>query len=90
MNARNGVMAAEMVQMGFTGVYDTFAGDGNFLVAYADNPRGEQLVAELGSRYEVMLTNNQEVLRRLSIQSPVEGLLLLKERHGFGPGDIER
>jgi len=90
MNARNGVMAAEMVQMGFTGVYDTFAGDGNFLVAYADNPRGEQLVAELGSRYEVMLTNIKKFCVGFPIQSPVEGLLLLKERHGFGPGDIEK
>ena len=90
MNARNGVMAAEMVQMGFTGVYDTFAGDGNFLVAYADNPDGQQLVAELGSRYEVMLTNIKKFCVGFPIQSPAEGLLLIMNKHGIGAADVEK
>ena len=90
MNARNGIMAAEMVQMGFTGVYDTFAGDGNFLVAYADNPDGQQLVAELGSRYEVMLTNIKKFCVGFPIQSPAEGLLLIVNKHGIGAADVEK
>ena len=90
MNARNGVMAAEMVQMGFTGVYDTFTGDGNFLVAYADNPDGQQLVAELGSRYEVMLTNIKKFCVGFPIQSPAEGLLLIMNKHGIGAADVEK
>ncbi|GIS82329.1 MAG: hypothetical protein CM1200mP15_09610 [Dehalococcoidia bacterium] len=69
MNARNGVMAAEMIQMGFTGVYDTFDGDGNFLVAYADNPKGEELIKELGTRFEVMGTNIKKFCTGFPIQS---------------------
>ena len=90
MNARNGVMATEMVQMGFSGVYDTFAGDGNFLSAYSDNPKGEELVAELGTRYEVMLTNIKKFCVGFPIQSPAEGLLLIMDKHQVGAGDVEK
>ena len=88
MNARNGVMAAEMIQMGFTGVYDTFDGDGNFLVAYSDNPKGEELIKELGSRFEVMGTNIKKFCAGFPIQSPAEGLLLLIKEHDLKPDDI--
>ena len=90
MNARNGVMAAEMIQMGFTGVYDTFDGDGNFLVAYSDNPNGEELVAELGTRYEVMLTNIKKFCVGFPIQSPAEGLLLIINEHSIDASAVDK
>ena len=90
MNARNGVMAAEMIQMGFTGVYDTFDGDGNFLVAYSDNPNGEELVAELGTRYEVMLTNIKKFCVGFPIQSPAEGMLSIINEHNVGADDVDK
>ncbi|MFQ6026465.1 MAG: MmgE/PrpD family protein [Dehalococcoidia bacterium] len=90
MNARNGVMAAEMIQMGFTGVYDTFDGDGNFLVAYSDNPKGEELVAELGTRYEVMLTNIKKFCVGFPIQAAAEGLLIIMNQHNIGADDVDR
>ena len=89
MPARNGLTAATMVQAGFTGVWDVFSGDGNFLVAYADKPEPEQLVAELGSRFEVMLTNIKKYCVGFPIQSAMEALLLLVEEHRFGPADVE-
>ncbi|MEC9309635.1 MAG: MmgE/PrpD family protein [Chloroflexota bacterium] len=89
MNARNGVMAAEMIQMGFTGVYDTFDGDGNFLVAYSDNPKGEELIKELGSRFEVMATNIKKFCTGFPIQTPAEALLLLINKHSLKSDDIE-
>lgn len=90
MSARNGVMAAEMIQMGFTGVYDTFDGDGNFLVAYSDNPNGEELVAELGTRYEVMLTNIKKFCVGFPIQSPAEGMLSIINEHNIGANDVDK
>lgn len=89
MTCRNGVTAAQMIQMGFTGVHDTFIGDGNFLVAYADNPKPEELVSELGSRYEVMLTNIKKFCVGFPIQSPAEGILLLINQHDLKPEEVQ-
>jgi 2-methylcitrate dehydratase PrpD len=78
-----------MIQMGFTGVHDTFIGDGNFLVAYADNPNPEELISELGIRYEVMSTNIKKFCVGFPIQSPTEGLLLLIDRHNLRPDEVK-
>ena len=88
--ARNGVMAAEMIQMGFTGVYDTFDGDGNLLFAYSEDPKAEELVAELGARYEVMLTNIKKFCVGFPIQSPAEGLLKIMNEHNVGANDVDQ
>jgi 2-methylcitrate dehydratase PrpD len=90
MPARNGVTAATLVQSGYTGVRDAFAGEGNFLAAYADSPKPEELTAELGSRYEVMLTNLKKYCVGFPIQSALDGLLALVAEHGVRPEDIER
>ena len=90
MSARNGVTAALMVQSGFTGVDDVFSGDGNFLIAYSDNPQPEELVAELGSRYEVMLTNIKKYCVGFPIQSPLEALMLLIKEHNIRAQDVEK
>jgi 2-methylcitrate dehydratase PrpD len=89
MPARNGVTAATLLQHGYTGVHDTFDGDGNFLVAYADAPRAQELVAELGSRYEVMLTNIKKYCTGFPIQSALEGLLLLMAEHQLKAEQVE-
>ncbi|MGZ8154812.1 MAG: MmgE/PrpD family protein [Burkholderiales bacterium] len=89
MPARNGVTAATMVQCGFTGVYDVFHGDGNFLVAFADAPDAQQLIAELGSRYEIMLTNIKKYCVGFPIQSPLEGLTTLMKEHDLKADQVE-
>ena len=89
MPARNGVTAATMVKNGFTGVTDVFSGDGNFFVAYSDKPKPEELVAELGSRYEVMVANIKKYCIGGPIQLPLEGLMLIMEEHHIGAREIE-
>ena len=89
MGARNGVTAATMVPSGFTGVDDVFSGDGNFLVAYAEKQRPEELVADLGSRYEVMLTNIKKYCVGFPIQLPLAGLQLIMKEHHIGARDVE-
>ena len=81
MPARNGVTSATMVQSGFTGVDDVFDGDGNFLAAFANTPKPEELMAELGARFEVMLTNIKKFCVGFPIQSALEGLLLIMAEH---------
>jgi len=50
MGARNGVTAAIMAQMGFTGVWDVLDGEHNALAALSIEPKPEEMVAGLGSR----------------------------------------
>jgi 2-methylcitrate dehydratase PrpD len=90
MPARNGVTAATMVQAGFTGVYDVFDGVGNFLAAYADSPKPQELTAELGSRYEVMLTNIKKYCVGFPIQSALEALIDLMAQHKLAADQVER
>ena len=90
MPARNGVTAATMLQSGYTGVDDVFVGDGNFLAAFADSARAQELTAELGSRYEVMLTNIKKYCVGFPIQSAIEGLLGLMAEHQLRADQVER
>jgi len=69
MPARNGVTAATMVQSGFTGVYDVFAGDGNLPGRLCGLPRAAELTAEFGQPLEVMLTNIKKYCVGFPIQS---------------------
>lgn len=89
MTARNGVTAATLVQSGYTGVLDVFDGPGNFLIAYAESPRPQELTAELGSRYEVMLTNIKKYCVGFPIQSALEALTMLMAEHKLKAGEIE-
>ncbi len=90
MGARNGVAAATMVQAGFTGVDDVFAGPRNFFFAFsADDAKPELLVDELGSRFEIMHTN----IKKWSVGSPIQAVLdsvqALIVENGLEPEDME-
>jgi 2-methylcitrate dehydratase PrpD len=93
MPARNGLTAATMVKAGFSGVFDVFSGDNNFFLAFTDSTRPanpELLVAELGERYEIMLTNMKKFCTGFPIQSAMEALLICVGKHGFKAGEVEK
>jgi 2-methylcitrate dehydratase PrpD len=90
MTARNGVTAATLLQCGYTGVYDVFDGPGNFLLAYAESANAQELTAELGSRFEVMLTNIKKYCVGFPIQSALQGLTDLVAEHELRADQIER
>jgi tetratricopeptide (TPR) repeat protein len=50
MGARNGVTAALMVQLGFTGVEDVLEGEHNALEAHSREPKPEEMARDLGTR----------------------------------------
>jgi 2-methylcitrate dehydratase PrpD len=92
MPARNGLTAATMIQTGFTGVWDVLSGDNNFFLAFTDSTRPatpDLMVAELGSRYEVMLTNMKKYCVGFPVQTALESLLLLVAEHRFKAADVE-
>jgi len=72
MGARNGVTAATMVAHGFTGVDDFLGGSKNLLTAIGgDAPQPRELVAELGSRFEIMNTS----IKKWTVGSPLQAVL---------------
>jgi 2-methylcitrate dehydratase PrpD len=90
MGARNGVTAAVMVQMGFTGVWDVLDGEHNALVALSVKPNPEEMVAGLGSRFYVAETAIKPYSVGYPIQAPLDALLRLRREHGLTPANVER
>jgi 2-methylcitrate dehydratase PrpD len=90
MGARNGVTAAVMVQMGFTGVWDVLDGEHNALIALSAKPNPEGMVAELGSRFYVTETAIKPYSVGYPIQAPLDAFLRLRRENGLTPANVER
>jgi 2-methylcitrate dehydratase PrpD len=90
MPARNGVTAVTLVQAGFTGVADVFQGEQNFLRAYADNPKAEELVRGLGSEFEIMRANIKKFCVGSAIQAVLDALLEIIGEHHITADDVDR
>jgi len=90
MGARNGVTAAIMAQMGFTGVWDVLDGEHNALAALSTAPNPEEMVAGLGSRYFVTETAIKPFSVGYPIQAPLDAFLRLHREHGLTVSNVER
>jgi 2-methylcitrate dehydratase PrpD len=88
MPARDGVTAAVMADMGFTGVPDTLEGDRGFWHAWREYAEPQRLVAGLGSDYEVMNTSIKRWAVGYPIQAPLDALSTLIAKHGIAAGDV--
>jgi 2-methylcitrate dehydratase PrpD len=90
MGARNGVTAALMAQAGFTGVPDVLDGEHNALQALSREPRPEEMVAALGSRFFITETAIKVFSVGYPIQAPLDAFLVLRRQHGLTPDNVER
>jgi len=90
MGARNGVTAAVMVQMGFTGVDEVLDGEHNMLVAMSTQPKPEELVAALGTRFFVSETAIKTFSVGYPIQAPLDAFLTLRREHGLTVDNVSR
>lgn len=89
MGARNGVTAAIMVQLGFTGVWDVLDGEHNALQALSTEPKPEEMVAGLGSRFFVTETAIKPFSVGYPIQAPLDAFLKLRREHGLSESNVE-
>jgi len=89
MGARNGVMAATMVAFGFTAVEDPFSGSQSVFTALADNPAPGQLVAELGTRFEVFNTTIKKWCVGSPLQSVLDSVAVLLDDPAVRAGNIK-
>ena len=90
MGARNGVTAALMAQTGFTGVEDVLDGQHNMLVAFSTEPKPEEMVAALGSRFFVNETAIKTFSVGYPIQAPLDAFLTLRREHGLTVNNVDR
>ena len=90
MGARNGVTAAIMAQMGFSGVWDVLDGEHNAFSALSSDPKPEEMVAGLGTRYFVTETAIKPFSVGYPIQAPLDAFLKLQREHKLSPGNVER
>jgi len=90
MGARNGVTAAIMAQLGFSGVWDVLDGEHNALIALSSEPRPGEMVAGLGSRFFVMETAIKPYSVGYPIQAPLDAFLTLRREHKLSVDNVER
>jgi 2-methylcitrate dehydratase PrpD len=90
MGARNGVTAAIMAASGFTGVREVLEGEHNLLEAFSTEPKPEEMVAGLGSRFFVADTAIKVFSVGYPIQAPLDAFLRLRREHALTVDNVER
>jgi 2-methylcitrate dehydratase PrpD len=90
MGSRNGVMAATMVAMGFTGVDDPFSGAESIYTALADKPAPEKLLADLGASHAVLGTTIKKWTVGAPLQSVLDSVAALLEDPGVTADNVKR
>lgn len=90
MGARNGVTAALMAQMGFSGVADVLDGEHNLVQALSTEPKPEEMVAGLGNHFWITETALKVYSVGYPIQSPLDAFLTLHHQHGLTAANVER
>ena len=89
MGARNGVTAATMVQAGLTGVWDVLEGEHNVLQALSSDPRPNEMVDRLGSRFFVTETAIKPYSVGYPIQAALDAFFTLHRQHGLTVDNVE-
>ncbi|MBZ5661535.1 MAG: MmgE/PrpD family protein [Acidobacteriia bacterium] len=90
MGARNGVGAATMVQAGFTGVRDILECEHNVLEALSSQPRPQEMVAGLGSRFWIAETSIKTFSFGYPIQSALDAFFTLRKQYSLRVDNMDR
>ena len=92
--AAGAVLAATLIQSGWTGVDDIFSGPDNFFEALAPRENGvikadpAALVDKLGERYEITRTNIKKWTVGSPIQAPLDALAGFFKQRSFFAADV--
>src|SRR5437016_10324944 len=90
MTARSGVTSALIVQAGWTGVEDIFAGKDNFFEAYNPHANSAGLAEKLGERYEIARTNIKKWPVGSPIQAALDALEILRKQRPFNGNEVQQ
>ena len=89
MPARSAVTAATLVDAGFTGVWDVFEGNRNFFKSFSPSPEPDEIISELGIRFEVVNTNIKKHCVGSPIQAAADALGHILEAHPTSPDEVD-
>ncbi len=89
-SARDGIGAAVLAGMGFTGPADVFEGRDGFLQTFGDGASGERILEHLGDPYEFVWPGLtfKAYPSCTHTHTAIEATLDLKRRHGIVPSDV--
>ncbi|MDP1717064.1 MAG: hypothetical protein Q8L40_03225, partial [Burkholderiales bacterium] len=73
-----------------SGVWDVFDGEHNVLIALSTDPKPEEMVAGLGSRYFITETAIKPFSVGYPIQAPLDAFLRLQREHGLTVDNVEK
>jgi 2-methylcitrate dehydratase PrpD len=90
MGARNGVMAATMVAIGFTGVKDPFSGTPSIFSVLGENPVPENLITDLGTRFDVLGSSIKQWGVGEPLQSVLDNMKALVQDPAVTAANVER
>src|SRR5882762_7176353 len=94
--AAGAVLAATLIQAGWSGVEDIFSGPDNFFEALAPRENGAikadpaLLVDKLGERYEITRTNIKKWTVGSPIQAPLDALAGFFKQRSFSADDVRK
>ncbi len=94
--AAGAVLAASLIQSGWSGVQDVFSGPDNFFEALAPRENGAVkadptvLVDKLGERYEITRTNIKKWSVGSPIQAPLDALAGFFKQRSFSADDVTK
>ena len=89
MGARNGVTAATMAEAGLSGVWDVLEGEHNVLQALSPDPRPDEMVKELGSRFFITETAIKPYSVGYPIQAALDAFFTLHRHHGLTVDNVD-
>lgn len=90
MGARNGVMAATMVAMGFTGVRDPFSGTPSVFSVLGEKPVPGKLIADLGTRFDILGSSIKQWGAGEPLQSVLDNMKALVRDPAVRADNIKR
>ena len=86
--AEGGVAAALLAEQGYSGPNDIIEGQGGFARAYADCFNPALIEEGLGQRFHLMDVLVKSHAAAARVAAGIDGMLALREQHGFSSGDI--
>jgi len=87
--AHGGVLSAHLARRGMTGPRSIFEGEHGLFHAYSEDSVPEQLVAELGTRFDILDTSVKLYPFCDGNAAPLEAALTALRENGLTPDDVE-